>query len=40
MFKTEITVTAEQASLPFVDLVFEGLDTICTVKLVSRMANQ
>lgn len=36
MFKTEISVTAEQAALPYVDLVFEGLDTMCTVKLVSR----
>ncbi|GHJ85131.1 hypothetical protein NliqN6_1533 [Naganishia liquefaciens] len=33
MFRTEITVTAEQAALPYVDLVFEGLDTMCTVKL-------
>ncbi|KAJ9117501.1 hypothetical protein QFC22_004351 [Naganishia vaughanmartiniae] len=40
LFKSEITVTPEQARLPFVDLVFEGLDTICTVKLVSKRLKQ
>ena len=36
VFKRTFKLSEKQKAQPWIDLVFEGLDTFCTIRLVSR----